>query len=413
MRKGLRGIAFVMALILGLCCSVSALGEGEKYQIEENTGDTRVSYPYKVVTESAVLYLAKEDIELLGEEAFYDGMYKLLENMDRDFADAREVMKGFLNGEVAPIPIYTAFTGKSETVTDGGDAEYFGKEKRIIRLYKGWDAAVCGLLHEYAHYLTCSCATFEITTQAWRECIAEYISEIACRNNMARSNNYGMAEQIREIFAANGWVDEKGYPDFRVYEYLNYIALIKGLKKTEIRDETSRVLEAVNLSGESRKKIKSLSGGMKQRVMRAQAMTGSPEILILDEPSAGLDPKERVRMRNLIAEMSLNRTVILATHIVSDIEMLADRVIILKKGRTVACGNMLDIRKSLQGKVFRMVCEESRYHQEASGRLVSGIGKTKDGKVWLRFISDRPETGCEECFPELEDIYLYNFRDEE
>ena len=216
MRKGLCGIVFVLALVLALCCASGALGEGQKYQIEENTGDTRVSYPYKVVTESAVLYLAKADIELLGEEAFYDGMYKLLENMDQDFADAREVMKDYLNGEVVPIPIYTTFTGKSEDATDGVGAEYYGNPK-CIRLYKGWDTAEYALLHEYAHYLTCSCATFEMTTQAWRECIAEYISKIACRNNMARSHNYGLVEQEKEVFAANGWVDEEGYPDFRVF----------------------------------------------------------------------------------------------------------------------------------------------------------------------------------------------------
>ena len=150
MRKGLCGIVFVLALVLALCCAVGALGEGQKYQIEENTGDTRVSYPYKVVMESAVLYLAKADIELLGEEAFYDGMYKLLENMDQDFADAREVMKDYLNGEVAPIPIYTTFTGKSEDATDGVGAEYYGNPK-CIRLYKGWDMAEYALLHEYAH----------------------------------------------------------------------------------------------------------------------------------------------------------------------------------------------------------------------------------------------------------------------
>ena len=114
MRKGLRGAAFVMVLVLALCCTVSAPGEGQKYQIEENTGDNQKNYPYKVVTESAVLYLGKADIELLGEEAFYDGMYKLLENMDRDFADAQEALKGFLKGEVAPIPIYTDFIGRAE-----------------------------------------------------------------------------------------------------------------------------------------------------------------------------------------------------------------------------------------------------------------------------------------------------------
>ena len=143
-------------------------------------------------------------------------MYKLLENMDQDFADAREVMKDYLNGEVVPIPIYTTFTGKSEDATDGVGAEYYGNPK-CIRLYKGWDTAEYALLHEYAHYLTCSCATFEMTTQAWRECIAEYISKIACRNNMARSHNYGLVEQEKEVFAANGWVDEEGYPDFRVF----------------------------------------------------------------------------------------------------------------------------------------------------------------------------------------------------
>ena len=215
MRKGLREIAFMMILVLAMCCTVGAPGEEQKYRVQENTGNNRTSYPYKVVTESAVLYLAKADIELLGEEAFYNGMYQLLENMDRDFADAREVMKGFLNGEVAPISIYTDFSGRAEEAPYYG-GYYYGPEKGI-RLFHNWETASGVLLHEYAHYLTMSCATAEVQSGAWGECIAEYISQIACRNNMARTCHYGMPEEEKTIFAANGWVDEDGYPDNKVY----------------------------------------------------------------------------------------------------------------------------------------------------------------------------------------------------
>ncbi|MBR5961069.1 MAG: hypothetical protein IKZ98_08735 [Clostridia bacterium] len=215
MRKGLRGAAFVMVLVLALCCTVSAPGEGQKYQIEENTGDNQKNYPYKVVTESAVLYLGKADIELLGEEAFYDGMYKLLENMDRDFADAQEALKGFLKGEVAPIPIYTDFIGRAEEA-QLYSGYYYGPE-RGIRLFHDWEQAASVLLHEYTHYLTYGCATVEVTAGAWGECIAEYISRIACRNYTARAWHYGLMEEEKTVFAANGWVDEEGYPDYRVY----------------------------------------------------------------------------------------------------------------------------------------------------------------------------------------------------
>lgn len=128
------------------------------------------------------------------------------------------------------------------------------------------------------------------------------------------------------------------YPDFTAYDFLLYIAALKGLDEKEAKRKSDGLLEAVGLSSESRHKIKTFSGGMKQRIGIAQAMLNDPRILILDEPTAGLDPEERVRFRSLITRFSRERIVILSTHIVSDVERIAEKVIMMKAGELIYFG---------------------------------------------------------------------------
>ena len=140
------------------------------------------------------------------------------------------------------------------------------------------------------------------------------------------------------------------YDEFSVEAFLRYMAELKGIKKKEARQQIKDVLEKVNLSEAAGKKIQALSGGMKQRVLLAQALLGSPKILILDEPSAGLDPKERIRLRDYIAELAKERIILLATHVVSDVESVADEVLLLKDGELVAHGSPAELIAQVEGK---------------------------------------------------------------
>ena len=138
------------------------------------------------------------------------------------------------------------------------------------------------------------------------------------------------------------------YPEFSAKEFLEYFAALKGLEKKKAKEKTKDLLELVGLSDVANKKIKTFSGGMKQRVGIAQALLNDPKILILDEPTAGLDPKERVRFRSLIEELGKNSIVLLSTHIVTDIEHIADRIIMMKDGSMIWQGNQSDVTGDLE-----------------------------------------------------------------
>ena len=199
------------------------------------------------------------------------------------------------------------------------------------------------------------------------------------------------------------------YPDFTVKDYLMYIASLKGIRPMVAGKRVKELLEQVGLTKAANKKMKKLSGGMKRRAGIAQAMLNNPKILILDEPTAGLDPSERVRFRNLISELSEERIVILSTHIVSDIEYIANEIWLMKEGQIVQQGNLDDMLASMQDNVY--ACEVSQVDATKMMKQfkVSNM-KSERGMVELRIIADRPPIP-EACVvePTLEDVFLYYF----
>ncbi|MBP3755526.1 MAG: ABC transporter ATP-binding protein [Lachnospiraceae bacterium] len=163
-------------------------------------------------------------------------------------------------------------------------------------------------------------------------------------------NADGIAVNTENYRALLGYLpqDFGYYPEFTAREFLEYMAALKGLEKKEAKDKTTELLELVGLSDVARKKMKTFSGGMKQRVGIAQALLNDPAILILDEPTAGLDPKERVRFRELIEELGKKSIVLLSTHIVSDIEHIADKIIMMKDGSLIWQGKQTDVEGDLE-----------------------------------------------------------------
>lgn len=203
------------------------------------------------------------------------------------------------------------------------------------------------------------------------------------------------------------------YKDFTAQEFLLYMAAMKGLDAKYASTRVSELLEQVNLSEHKNKKIGAFSGGMRQRLGIAQAILNDPEILILDEPTAGLDPKERVRFRNIISKLSSDRIIILATHIVSDVECAAKEVILLKEGKLLHKASPLFLQTAMTGKVWSLQADEAEMEQYMEKYVIANAA-AEEGKYSLRIISDdKPhETAISES-PRLEDVYLYYFGETE
>ena len=199
------------------------------------------------------------------------------------------------------------------------------------------------------------------------------------------------------------------YPEFTVKDYLLYIASLKGIRPIVAKKRVKKLLEQVGLSKAANKKMKKLSGGMKRRVGIAQAILNNPKILILDEPTAGLDPTERVRFRNLISELSEERIVILSTHIVSDVEYIANEIWLMKNGRLVQRGSLNDVLDSMPEKVWSLVTSQAEATKFTKQYKVSNMKADRDG-VELRIISaQQPCAYAEVVQPNLEDVFLYYF----
>ena len=201
------------------------------------------------------------------------------------------------------------------------------------------------------------------------------------------------------------------YPNFTVERFMWYMAALKDIKKEEAKKQIPEILAAVELDDVPKRKIGALSGGMKQRLTLAQAVLGDPEILILDEPTAGLDPKQRITIRNYISKIAFNKIVLIATHVVPDIEFIARDIIMLKKGVIVDNAPPHELTKKIEGKVWILPCSESDVQLMQDKFRVTNIARDENtGEVLLRVLSDeQPTDRSKTVSPTLEDYYLYVF----
>lgn len=202
------------------------------------------------------------------------------------------------------------------------------------------------------------------------------------------------------------------YDDFTLNRFLWYMAALKGLPKSEAAQKITGLLETVNLTQDAHKKLGSFSGGMKQRALIAQALLNDPTILILDEPTAGLDPKERIRIRNFISEIAEDKIVLISTHVVSDIEFIAKEILLLKSGRLVSQSTPQELIDSIRGKVFELQVFKGDLPDFQSRYRVSGLAHSGE-YITVRIVTDHPPDGIHSATvtPTLEDVYLYVFEE--
>ena len=204
------------------------------------------------------------------------------------------------------------------------------------------------------------------------------------------------------------------YDDFTGDEFLWYMAALKGLKRPIARRRIDSLFQTVNLENARYRKVGGYSGGMKQRLLIAQALLNDPDILIMDEPTAGLDPRERIRVRNFISEMSAGKIVLFATHVIADIEFIASRIILLGGGKIIAEGTPMEMIGLLAGKVFEGYgSREDAEALEKMDTLITGLGYMGES-VRIRIVSDsRPDSSIafSPVTPNLEDVYLYYERE--
>lgn len=203
------------------------------------------------------------------------------------------------------------------------------------------------------------------------------------------------------------------YPDFTAMDFLMYMSSLKGIPKQKAREKSKELLELVNLSNVAKKKIRTFSGGMKQRLGIAQALLNNPQVLVLDEPTAGLDPKERVKFRNLISELGNDRIVLLSTHIVSDIEHIADIILVMKDGKFIHTGKRTDIMEVIAGKVWECTVDNQLAGHFMEKYPVLNIRQEKEGTFLRLVCEEKPVEHAVNAESTLEDLYLYYFSEAE
>lgn len=229
----------------------------------------------------------------------------------------------------------------------------------------------------------------------------------AARNRSSRDLVMGRDDQ--EIRKLLGYLPQEFgvYKKLTGYEYLDYVAMMKGIVNSRQRkQEINELLEKVNMTQHAKKRIGRYSGGMKQRIGIAQALLGSPRVIIVDEPTAGLDPEERIRFRNLLGELSADRIIILSTHIVADIESSCNQLAIMKQGRILFLGTQSDLLDLVRDRVWIGIVDESLYAELRKRTKIITARKVFEGHE-IRVLSDElPFRGAELVRPGLEDAYM-------
>ena len=220
-----------------------------------------------------------------------------------------------------------------------------------------------------------------------------------------------MGEQFRDLL---GYLPQEfGYtPGLTAEDFMLYIASVKGLDPRYARRRTRELMKLVSLEGDMKRKIRTFSGGMKRRLGIAQALLNDPKILIMDEPTAGLDPKERAYFRNVISEMAQDKIIIISTHIVSDIEYISDQVILMKKGRFILQGTTEELTAEAEGMVWSCrvpVREWAAFENSHTVANSRNLGERVEARV---ISTERPCADAEQAEPTLEDLYLKCFSDE-
>lgn len=226
-------------------------------------------------------------------------------------------------------------------------------------------------------------------------------------------NNHPIHANIEEYLSCVGYLPQHvgAYPSFKVYEFLEYMGALKGLKPAYTKQRIDDLLKELHLTDQKNKKIKTLSGGMKQRLGIAQAMLNDPDILILDEPTVGLDPKERNQFSMLLSKISENKIILLSTHIVSDIENIAHKVLIMKEGSFIDYDTPENLLQQLEGKVYEKKVTMKEL-SELSKTCVICNQKQVGKESYIRFISETFDADATKVQPTLNDVYLYHFQEE-
>lgn len=226
-------------------------------------------------------------------------------------------------------------------------------------------------------------------------------------------NGVEIAQMKSEYLNYIGYMpQEQGYyEEFTVRAFLMYIARLKGLKGKFIKENTDELICKFNLGNFSNKKIGGLSGGMRQRVLLAQSLLNNPKILILDEPTAGVDPQERINIRNIISKMAENRIIIIATHIVSDIEAIAKEIILINKGNIIKMDSPYRLMKEVESKLVEMEVNKTELEEIQSKYIVSNI-QYGNNNYYVKFLCDNADIyKGHNIRANLEDVYLYHYGD--